>query len=187
MWSTIPAGWLAITSGLIGALVAYGLGEWRERRARKRKLLGNFEALAAEILICNSLAEGYLAGAVLAPAYRMPIVAFETVLPALLAEGVLARGEIEAILSFYVNTKSFNLSLDLAQDYASSNKDNSVEREASRASLKAMNAIEGPPGIPSHYEKALVAVKKHLKRESITRLKLDVSEPAENLSRSARV
>ena len=70
----------------------------------------------------------------------MPVVAYETALPPLLAAGVLSCGKIEALLNFCVNAKSFNLALELAQ--GSIEKDSALRREASRARLKAGNFIE---------------------------------------------
>src|SRR5262245_1995806 len=104
--------WIPIVSVVIGVVLGYGAAEFREHFRRKHERRGQLEALAVEIELCGELAAAYLASSVQTPAYRLPIRAYETALPAILADGVLSMAEINALTRFYVNVHSFNLAID---------------------------------------------------------------------------
>ncbi len=104
--------WAPLLAAVAGVLFGWGISEWRDRKVRERKRNGCFESLAAEIQICSAMSSGYLKGNVMAPAYRMPLMAYENALPPLLAEGVLTYAQMEALTLFYVNVQAFNFALD---------------------------------------------------------------------------
>jgi hypothetical protein len=101
---------------ILGAVLGYVSARLRDWHERKRTQRGHLEALKAEILICSAIAEWYLRERYMAPAYRVPLIAYEKSLPALLAEGLLSEKDTSAIIHFYVTGRSLNLCLDLAQE-----------------------------------------------------------------------
>ena len=175
--------WGPLLGAVIGVLLGFGLNELRERCRRDRERRGHFEALAAELQICATMALGYLKGGVMAPAYRMPTVAYSRSLPALLADGVLEFSETEALIRFYVGAQSFNFALDQAQQLLMQKPDERPEKrldlEVGRAQLKARKLAKDSEK-PNHYDGAIAVVRVHLPKKSHGRLSIeeeDLSEP----------
>lgn len=170
--------WVALLGVVIGGALTFATTEYRECRERNRKRHGNFEALAVEIQICGELADGYLKGNVLAPAYRMPMIAYQRSFPELLTDGVLAVDETKALIRFYINVAAFNFSVDQAQAALMSSDEERpphLIRETKRARLKAAKLRRGEP----QYSAALDVAKAHLPKESRERLAIPIEALAE--------
>lgn len=179
--------WSSLIGVVAGVVLGYGLAELREFLRRDRERRGHLEALAVEIQVCSDLAGGYIVGKVMAPAYRMPLVAYERSFPILISEGILSLEEINAVARFYLNAGAFNLGVDQAQAVLMKrNEDRPPERlehEVNRARLKARKLLR--TGTASHYTAAMAAISRHLPTKARARLKLPEEELVEEESRAA--
>jgi hypothetical protein len=157
---------------VVGAALGYGIAELRDYYTRRRQRHGHLEALGVELQMCGDIARGYLSGKVMAPAYRMPMIAYERSLPALLAEGVLTVQEMHALMRYYVNAIAFNFALDLTQQVLMVPKEDRaerrLEREAGRARLKAEKLSNR--GASNHYTAAIGVIRSHLPEKAARRL-----------------
>jgi hypothetical protein len=163
---------------ILGALLGYGIAEFRDWRRRVRERRGNFEALAAEIQLCANLAEGYLGNSVQVPTYRMPTTAYDRSFPMLLVDGVLKLSETDALMAYYINVRGFNLAVDQAQALIVRKEEDrppkAFDREVKRAKLKAMRLRrEGDKTIL--YGKAIDVLRAHLSMAALDRLTIDQS------------
>jgi hypothetical protein len=87
-----------------------------EADAGRVKLKGQINALRTELKICADQCEVYVVQAKehdhLSPAYRLPTLARDHVIPRLLEEGALQPDTIRAVAQFYTDAASFNWGLD---------------------------------------------------------------------------
>lgn len=169
-----------------GALLGFLIAEYRDWKRMNKERVGHLEALAAEIQICAEMAGGYLRGNVRAPSYRMPLIAYERSLPALLADGVLSFSETTALIRFYVNAQAFNYSVEHAQQVLMMKDENRppkrLDLEAKRAATKAKKLVKGGER-PNHYDGAIAVVRNRLPKDSQGRLSLaeeDMEEVSED-------
>ena len=166
------SGWLPLIGVVVGAGLGYAVAELRDYSTRKRQRQGHLEALGVELQMCGEIARGYLSGKVMAPAYRMPTIAYERSLPALLAEAVLTVQEMHALMRYYVNAAAFNFALDQTQQVLMIPKEERAERrldrEASRARLKAEKLSNH--GASNHYKTAIEVIRSHLPEKAALRL-----------------
>ena len=178
--------WVPLLSVSIGALWGFGVAEARDLIHRRRQRRGNFEALGVELQMCGDLASGYLRDKVMAPAYRMPLMAYEHSLPALLVDGVLSVAETNALLRFYVNAMAFNFSVDQVQAVLMMKEDSRppmrLEHETNRVRLKAGKLCRGSQPA-NHFDAAVAVIRRHLPKEARARLLIqspaDLAEPNE--------
>ncbi|OAI50065.1 hypothetical protein AYO46_10725 [Betaproteobacteria bacterium SCGC AG-212-J23] len=173
--------WVPLVSVVIGAIVGFGISELRERLQRKRQRTGHLEALTVEVSVCGDLAQGYCIGKVMAPAYRMPLLAYQRVFPELVSAGILNSTETNALMRFFFNAAAFNFALDQAQAVLMKKSEdrppNRLELETRRAMLKAQKLAKG--GTSNHYTAAIDALRKHLPEDAAMRLNIpseDVQE-----------
>lgn len=119
-WSTCMtraewSGWMQA----IGAALALGIAIWlpwnsaRKSYAATRR--GHLKTIATDVRIADRQADVYLNSKIKVPGYRVPLFGALTALPWLLAEGKLTTPQTTALIQWYVDAKSFNDSLDLAQ------------------------------------------------------------------------
>lgn len=126
----------------------------RERDRDRTARLGRLGAVEAELKSCAEQCEIYTVtsreGPMLAPAYRLPLVAYNSVLPLLLADGVLSEDAARSIGQYYVDAVSFNRCLDrldqmqMAASTSSRPTDdqlNLAKAEVQRCQVKALHLI----------------------------------------------
>ena len=80
--------------------------------ARKRRLKTHWCALRAEILQCKEKADILLKDKVQSPLYRLPLVAYQTSYPILLADGAVAEDEVSVLGRCYALVEDINRGLD---------------------------------------------------------------------------
>ena len=174
--------WGALVGALVGVLLGFCISEFRDWRERRRKRYGFLEALAVEINVCADLAKGYFDGRVMAPAYRLPLLAYERVLPEILSEGILTIQETQALIRFYFNVAALNFCLDQAQAVLMQKEPDRpherLEREVRRAKLKARK-LRKDSGPGNHYDAAIDVIRRHLPKDRNVRLGLSVEEVLE--------
>ena len=120
--------------GAIGVLFGFVLSIAREWWQRKRKYAAAWAAIAAESEYCRQLAERYLGDALRAPLYRLPTTAHGNALPVLLADGLLVKEEVAALIQFVAEVEEFNRGLDRCSDAAD---ETALDRECERSKILA--------------------------------------------------
>ena len=169
------AWWNTLLGVVVGAALGYLGAELREFFRRKRERQGHFEALGVEIQICSDIARGDSGGKVRAPAYRMPLMAYQRSFPLLIADGVLSLEEINALARFYMNAAAFNYSLDQAQAVLMKKEEDRppkrLENESFRARMKALK-LNSEGESSNHYHTAIRVITAHLPEGSRKRLLL---------------
>jgi hypothetical protein len=143
-----------ILAVVIGFVLGFGVAQWE----RRRRLKAHWAALDVEIEMAGRAATTYRNDSVKAPLYRLPTIAFEHSLPALLAEGALKPAELESLMSFGLLVQDINRGLDQAADAAP----RQISDEARRLDVKCRHLIAEPDHEASiHRARAVVSA--HLK------------------------
>ena len=167
--------WVIPTATIVGAFAGGGsvawLTNWLTSRREKAESLRRKRAhwaLRAEIIVCGEQAIDYLPTAVLAPSSRLPMTAFENSLPELLGAGAVSEHDYRTIAQFYIDARSFNFGLDLAQDFLGGAIGPPwpapLIREVQRLVLKASHIVpSGPGGNRTEYDRALAVADDNLR------------------------
>lgn len=166
-WTEWPTWWLCMTKAewsgwwqaigtVLAVVVAVGYPLWHERERQRRVRLAHLQTIATDIRIAERQASVYLSGRIKLPAYRVPLHGANTALPALLAEGNLATGQVTALVQFYVDATSFNFCLDIAQRLKESG--GHWQEEVSRIRKKAQHLVPG--GAMSRFDEAIRALQR---------------------------
>lgn len=175
---------------IIGALLValgFALGLIPPWWARRRRRLSHWNFLKVEINACGQIAGGLVIkgdeyGAsqepgfaveekkvVLSPLFRLPVTSYATSFPALLAEEVLAEGEIEALVTFFGHVHEINRGLDHAAEMYKLDEEKKLLRERSRVSLKAEKIVQPLKGSRSSlFDTCLRIATEHAKATSVT-------------------
>ncbi|MFH0344169.1 MAG: hypothetical protein ACHBNF_19070 [Chromatiales bacterium] len=95
---------------LVLLVVGFALGHVPGWLDRKRKLRTHWRAIDAEMVLLKEKSETLLKDEVRAPLYRLPVVAYETSFPILLAEGAVTEEEIKTIGRCFVAPASHRTS-----------------------------------------------------------------------------
>jgi len=132
---TAGAGLLGV---VVGVVSTQSVAWWQKRKRQ----IGHWRALSAEIEICRDRAQAYITDHVLAPLYRLPALAYEEGFPPMLADGVLLEDEVRAVLSFYNIVEQINRGLDQAHQAAINEQEERLGREAGRIGLKAHELVD---------------------------------------------
>lgn len=113
------AAWVQAVGSILAILAAAGFVLWqhkldaaRERARRIERIRGLLDVLQSEIRYCSDLAAEFLGRNHPAILHRLPKVAFETALPALMLEGVLKGDSLAAVYGFYSEVTTFNQNQD---------------------------------------------------------------------------
>jgi hypothetical protein len=113
------AAWVQAVGSILAICAAAGFVWWqhklesaRERARRVDRILGLLDVLQSEIHYCSDQAAEFLSRNHPAILHRFPKVAFETVLPALMAEGILKGDSLAAVYGFYSEVTAFNETQD---------------------------------------------------------------------------
>jgi hypothetical protein len=121
---------------------------------RKRRLKTHWCALRAEIGQCEEQANTLLTDDVESPLYRLPLIAYQTSYPILLADGAVSEEEVRMLGRFFGLVQDINRGLDNAADiHMSGESTNKLRSEFNRNRLKAEHLIRTKDG-PSLAEQA---------------------------------
>ena len=110
---------------------------------RKRKLKTHWHAIRAEMMLCHEKVEALLNDHIMAPLYRLPIVAYSTSFPILLAEGAVTEDEVKNIGRCFGQIEDINRGLDNAAEMNKINNNEKLKEEYGRNCLKAKVLLFG--------------------------------------------
>jgi hypothetical protein len=109
------AAWVQAVGSILAICAAAGFVWWQHRlegardgARRADKIRGLLDVLQSEIRYCSDVASEFLGRHHPAILHRLPKVAFDTVLPALMAEGILKGDSLAAVYGFYSEVTTFN-------------------------------------------------------------------------------
>lgn len=92
--------------------------------------------------LAHERAEMLLKDNVLAPLYRLPVSAYQTSFPILLADGVLSEEGVHALGSYFCQVQDINRGLDNASAMAHANDNAGLDREYRRLILKGQRLLQ---------------------------------------------
>ena len=99
---------LQIFAGVVAVLVGFLFSEWKSNRNRKRKLKAHWALLLTELEISRQKANTYLSDKIAAPLYRLPMEAFQTSFPVILAEDNIEEKELNSLINFFSTVQDFD-------------------------------------------------------------------------------
>lgn len=138
---------------LLLLVVGFILGHVPSWLDRKRKLRTHWHAILAEMVLLKEKAETLLNDQIRAPLYRLPVVAYETSFPILLAEGAVTEEEIKTIGRCFSLVQDINRGLDNVTELYKTGSDK-LEKEYERNCLKAKTLLIDKDGQKSVFEPA---------------------------------
>lgn len=137
-------------------VIGFGLGHVPGWLDRKRKLKTHWHAIRAEMILVKEKAEILLNDGIQAPLYRLPVVAYETSFPILLAEGAVTEEETKIVGRCFAQVQDINRGLENAAElYKAGN--NKLNTEYTRNYLKA-KVLLGEDGKESLFDPAIAIV-----------------------------
>ncbi len=139
---------------LLGFVLAH-LPKWFDR---KRNLKAHWCAIRAEMELCKEIAEGMRTEPRQTPLYRLPVTAFDTAFPILLAEATVTEAESQTLSRFSGHVHDINRGLDNAAEMYKASESGKLEEEFNRNLLKAKHLVEGYGSI-YHAAKGIVDAK----------------------------
>lgn len=161
------SGWMQAFGAVAAVCAAFLIPLWLERRVQRKAYLGHLLTVATDVRIADRLAGIYLGSRYTVPAYRVPLLGAQLALPALLAHGEFSTAQAAALVQWYVDAKSFNYSLDLAQQLVNEGRDSRTE--IGRTKAKANHLLK--EGKLSRFGEAILALRKAgLPEEFLTRI-----------------
>ncbi len=135
-------------------MFAVWLPLWLERRRKRTDFMSHLRTIATDVRLADRQAKIYLESKIKVPAYRLPLYGAQIALPWLLAEGHLTAAQATALAEWYVDAKSFNDSLDIAQQLK--NAGQGVDVEYGRTRSKANHLVQG--GTLSRFDNAITVL-----------------------------
>lgn len=135
---------------LLGFVLAY-LPKYFDR---KRKLKTHWCAIRAEIEMCKEKGKILLINGKESPLYRLPVVAFETSFPILLAEGIVTEDELLVLGRFSGQVQDINRGLDSAAEMYKVGDEQRRKKEHNRNCLKVKTLVHDKNGKESLYKSA---------------------------------
>ncbi len=145
---------------LVGFVLAF-VPPWLDR---KRRLRTHLLAIRAEMQLARERAEMLLTHNILAPLYRLPVSAFRTAFPILVAEGILSEDDSHALGSYLCQVEDINRGLDNATSRAHADDVTGLDREYKRLLLKGQRLLQDGPEGQAVFAAALSVVQQHLAR-----------------------
>ena len=131
---------------------------------RRRKIRTHWAAIRAEIILCVEKALVLSGAGIMAPLYRLPIIAFETSFPVLLVEGEVSEAECLSIGRFFSQVHDINRGLDNATAMAHADQSEKLKKEYLRNLSKAVELAKGADGAGGLSKSAFNIVNAKLER-----------------------
>jgi hypothetical protein len=156
----MPTGTKEVLLIVIGFVLGF-VPSWLDR---KRRLKAHLQAIRAEMQLARARANMLLNDNIMAPLYRLPVSAYETSFPVLLAEGVLSEEGALSLGDYFCQVQDINRGLDNATAMAHANDDAGVRREYDRLLVKARHLMEDGPKGQALYAAGLAVVEQQISR-----------------------
>lgn len=130
---------------LLGVFVGFVLSSGHRWIERALKLTTHWQAIRAEMTLCEEKAKALLTAGVLAPLYRFPVVALHTALPILLAEGDMNEEDVLALSRYTSQLEDLNRGLDYAAALEMDGDNSRLRKQFDRIALKtqALTQMQG--------------------------------------------
>jgi hypothetical protein len=141
--SAIVAALAPAIPALAGTILGFLLASGREWWVRKRKIKSHWEAIRAEMALCEERVTALRAGDVMSPLYRFPLVAVQTAFPILLAEGNLNEHETLAVSRYFSLIEDVNRGLDYVASCVMQRDLQGAKNQYARVSLKINHLMLG--------------------------------------------
>ena len=129
---------------------------------RKRRLKTHWCAIRAEMAQCKEKAETLLKDNIQSPLYRLPLIAYQTSYPVLLADGAVDENEVLALGNYFSQVQDINRGLDNSAEANMSGGSHKLKDEFDRNRLKAGKLIKDQNGEASLHKKAKEIVDKKI-------------------------
>ena len=155
-------GWIPVVGTLLGTALGIWGSWWKEEHRRKATRRALWTALGCEIEVCRKEATTYLAARIDAPAYRLPVKAFESAAFKLLEDGAMDADDYTPLLDFFHVVNQANRVLDLVQAARERDDTDGQAKEVGRARMKMDSLVTGREGRPPLYPPAAKVVRDHL-------------------------
>lgn len=155
-----------IFAGVVAVLVGFLFSEWKLNHNRKRKLKAHWASLLTELEISRQKANTYLSDKIAAPLYRLPMEAFQTSFPVILAEDDIEEKELNSLINFFSVVQDLNRGLEMtAQLHIEGEKKESqtFHDVANRNILYAKKLCKADDE-DSTYVEAKKVIERHLKK-----------------------
>lgn len=156
----MPPGTKEVLLILVGFVLGF-IPPWLDR---KRRLRAHLQAIRAEMQLAQERAAMLLKDNVLAPLYRLPVSAYQTSFPILLAEGVLSEEGSHALGNYFCQVQDINRGLDNATAMAHANDNTGLTREYKRLLLKGQRLLQDGTEGRAIYATGLATVEQQLAR-----------------------
>ncbi|MFZ2542430.1 MAG: hypothetical protein WAW75_11755 [Gallionella sp.] len=156
----MPTGTKEVLLIVIGFVLGF-VPSWLDR---KRRLKAHLQAIRAEMQLARARGNMLLNDNIMAPLYRLPVSAYETSFPVLLAEGVLSEEGALSLGDYFCQVQDINRGLDNATAMAHANDDAGVRREYDRLLVKARHLMENGPQGQALYAAGLAVVEQQISR-----------------------
>jgi len=155
------SGWervlIGAVGGAVGVILGFLLNEVKNVWWRRKRHLGFWRAIEAEIEFARFRADGFLTEKIAAPLYRFPDSSFRTCFPKLLSDGAVSRDEVTVLVAFFSELETLNRGLDRAAEVEDDTQ--RLHEEYGRNRKKATRLAEKGPT----YQAAKTAVGRHVK------------------------
>jgi hypothetical protein len=135
-----PKVWAGLLGTVVGGVLGFALGEFKERLARRRRRKAHWLALSAEADFCREQVAEFLSAAVMAPLYRLPTLSYSHSFPVLLADGTPSEAEVRAVTQFFSEVETLNRGLDQANE--ARDDETRLRDEFGRNQLKAGRLVD---------------------------------------------
>ncbi|MEP6997040.1 MAG: hypothetical protein ABI900_05295 [Betaproteobacteria bacterium] len=150
--------WIApiftIIGVLVGALINPGVAWW----LRKKRRLGHWRAIKAEVEHDRWQAQEYVDAGIQSPANRLITICYEKGFPPLLEDGVLSTEDTQAMLRFYDLVDQANRTLEEVNDEMRKGNVEQMTKDAKRVALKMKQVADRQEA----YARAMTVIVKHL-------------------------
>ena len=156
----MPTGAKEVLLIVIGFVLGF-VPSWLDR---KRRLRAHLQGIRAEMQLVRERANMLLTDNVMAPLYRLPVSAYQTSFPILLAEGVLSEQEALFLGDYFCQVQDINRGLDNATAMAHSNDEVGIDREFDRLVIKAQRLMKDGSKGQALYAAGLATVEQQLAR-----------------------
>jgi len=156
----MPTGAKEVLLIVIGFVLGF-VPSWLDR---KRRLKAHLQAIRAEMQLARERANKLLNDKVMALLYRLPVSAYQTSFPVLLAEGVLSEEGALSLGDYFCQVQDINRGLENATVMAHANDDAGIRREYERLLIKARRLMEGDSKGQALYDAGLAVVEQQLSR-----------------------